>query len=263
MKKEQFEIWAIDYLRGDLTKSQKEEFENFLSKNESFNDEFKELTSSWDFLNLVDTPKPSENMDAKFYTQLYSEKEEVKTSYSKTTGLSALFGWFRPQYVFGLLLLAIGLLGGYLIKGDDNQQMVQSTEVETNSTIREKLVLTLLEQPSANQRLNGVSEAIKFTEVDEKVVNALLKTLNNDPNVNVRLAAIEALTNYVDNPKVRLGLIQAIPNQESPIIQVTLANLMLALEEKKSVEPFKRLLEKSELDTTVKKTIEKTIESII
>ncbi|MGD1947811.1 MAG: hypothetical protein ACFB0A_16505, partial [Croceivirga sp.] len=62
---------------------------------------------------------------------------------------------------------------------------------------------------------------------------------------------------------VRQGLIQSIPNQESPIIQVTLANLMLALEEKRSIELFKQLLKKPELDTTVKKKIEKTIESII
>ena len=129
--------------------------------------------------------------------------------------------------------------------------------------VREKLVLTLLEQNSANRRLEGVSEANKIGRVDDRVVDALLRTLNNDPNVNVRLAAIESLTNYVENPKVRQGLIQSIPNQESPIIQVTLANLMLALEEKRSIELFKQLLKKPELDTTVKKKIEKTIESII
>jgi hypothetical protein len=92
---------------------------------------------------------------------------------------------------------------------------------------------------------------------------ALLQTLNSDSNVNVRLAAIESLTNYVDNPMVRQGLVQSIPNQESPLLQITLANLMVALQEKASIEPFRQLLKEKQLDTTVKKRIEKSIQSII
>ena len=71
------------------------------------------------------------------------------------------------------------------------------------------------------------------------------------------------MTNYVENPLVRQGLVQAIQNQESPIMQITLANLMVALQEKASIEPFKQLLKNQELDTTVKKKIKNSIESII
>ena len=74
---------------------------------------------------------------------------------------------------------------------------------------------------------------------------------------------MESLTNYVENPLVRQGLVQAIQNQESPIMQITLANLMVALQEKASIEPFKQLLKNQELDTTVKKKIKNSIESII
>ena len=144
-------------------------------------------------------------------------------------------------------------------QGGNNDVMVMVND----GGVREKLVLTLLDQPSANKRLDGVSEANKIAHIDATIINALLKTLNNDSNVNVRLAAIESLSNYVDDAKVRQGLVQSIPNQEAPIVQVTLANLMLALQEKQSVEPFKKLLQKKELDTTVKKKIESTIQSII
>ena len=121
----------------------------------------------------------------------------------------------------------------------------------------------MLEQPSANKRLQGVNEANKIEKVDEKVIKALLQTLNSDPNVNVRLAAIESLTNYVENPMVREGLVQSIVKQDSPIVQVTLANLMVALQEKKSVEPFKKLMRSKQLDTLVKKKLERSIRQII
>lgn len=263
MKKEQFEIWAIDYLRKDLTKPQVQEFDAFLEKNESFRIAFEELKNSWAILTLEEVPRPSEEMDTKFYGLLYSEKGNSKNINEGYSLLKSVFVWFRPQYAFGLMLLLLGLVGGYFIKQDKDPTIVQSMEVEENLKTHEKLVLTLLEQPSANQRLDGVSEANKIGKVDDKIVDALLKTLNGDPNVNVRLAAVESLTNYIENARVRQGLVQSIPYQESPIVQVTLANLMMALQERKSVEPFKKLLEEKELDTTVKKKIESTIQSII
>jgi hypothetical protein len=137
---------------------------------------------------------------------------------------------------------------------------VSGTETEE---VRERLVLTLLEQPSANKRLQGVSEANKIERVDETVIKALLQTLNNDPNVNVRLAAIESLTNYVSEPMVRMGLVQSIVQQNSPIVQVTLANLMVALQEKESIASFKHLIQTQQLDSSVKKKLENSIEEII
>jgi len=111
--------------------------------------------------------------------------------------------------------------------------------------------------------LQGINEANKIEKTDEKVINALLQTLNNDSNVNVRLAAIESLTNYVNDPKVREGLVQSIVRQDAPIVQITLANLMVALQEKKSIEPFKTLMRTKELNTSVKKKLETSIKSII
>ena len=172
---------------------------------------------------------------------------------------------WTPQLAYGLALLILGLGIGFFI----NFQSPQMQEVVGNDSnaeveeVREKLVLTLLEQPSANRRLQGISEADKIKKLDDTVIYALLQTLNNDPNVNVRLAAISSLTNYLENPVVREGLVQSIVAQESPIVQITLANLMVALQEKKSIEPFKKLIQEKEIDTTVKRKLEKSIQEII
>ena len=267
MKKEVFEIQLMEYLRGTLTADKRKAFEAFLEKDADARKQLEELAGVWESLKLLEVPEPSPMMDQKFFEQL---DEEITKSTAKTISWTEAIGdWlggvFRPQLVLGIVILGLGMLGGYLIKSEGNEANTTIETVNTTDTqeLREKLVLTLLEQSSANQRLQGISEASKIVKVDERVVGALLKTLNNDPNVNVRLAAIESLSNYVDNPLVRQGIIQSIPNQESPIIQVTLANLMLALEEKGAIESFKKLLEKEELDTTVKKKIETTIASII
>ena len=265
MGKEEFEILALDYLRGTLEEKQRVKFKELLEGNGGFQEQFEELKSVWELMDEVQVPEPSEMMDTAFFTVLGDaiEKKQRREASSKNY-LDTILSWImKPQLAYGLLFFV--LAGGYFLNIRNNPSVATDNAVANSETeqVREKLVLTLLEQNSANKRLEGVSEANKIGKVDEQVINALLRTLNMDPNVNVRLAAIESLTNYVEDPKVRQGLIQSIPNQESPIIQVTLANLMLALEEKKSIEPFKKLLEKPELDTTVKKKIKKTIESII
>ncbi|MEM9361302.1 MAG: HEAT repeat domain-containing protein [Bacteroidota bacterium] len=263
MNKEVFEIKAMDYLAGGMTLTDKDAFELFLKENSEYKKAYAELEASWNSMQSLDTPEPSSQMDNAFFTML-SEEVEKNVKKSSKDFFETWLGWFKPQFALGALLLVFGLGLGYFLASDGEVETSQS-EVADKETeaVRQKLVLTLLEQPSANQRLQGVGEANKIADVDEIVIKALLKTLNSDANVNVRLAAVESLTNYVDNPLVRQGLVQAIPNQESPIMQITLANLMVALQEKASIEPFKQLLKEQELDTTVKKKIKNSIESII
>ncbi len=261
---EKFEIVAMDYLSGNLTEGEAKEFETFLEAHVECREKYEELMQSWEQLQAMQTPDPSEKMDEAFFNMLSSVIEKEQGKAPKQSIVSMLSGIFRPQWVIGSFLLLIGLGVGYFLRPEvepiPTQTIAANNETEE---VRQKLVLTLLDQPSANQRLQGVSEANKFENADDIVIKALLKTLNSDPNVNVRLAAIESLTNYVDKPEVRQGLVQSIPNQESPILQITLANLMVALQEKSSIAPFKQLLKQKELDTTVKKRIERSIESII
>lgn len=264
MNKEKFEIKVMDYLSGNMSENEKRELRNFLAKNPEHQAEFEALTNTWAEIDTLDVPKTSEKMDETFYSMLYDEIEKTK----KENVGELLIGWLssilRPQLAYAVILLGIGFgLGYYLSLGDDQMSANPMIVNEETEDVRQKLVLTLLEQPSANQRLQGVSEANKFEDVDEKVIMALLQTLNNDSNANVRLAAVESLTNYVSNPLVRQGLVKSIPFQESPILQVTLANLMVALQEKSSIEPFRQLLKEKQLDTTVQKKIKKSIESII
>ncbi len=267
MEHENFEILAIGYLRGELNEDEIRQLESLLEENGEYRATLKALESSWQGMDEFGTPTPSDDMDQQFFKFLGKEMEGTEHKGKVSQILGKFLDWvFRPQLAYAMLFLAIGLGGGYLLKQNGQEGTVPAvvtTNVTDATEVRERLVLTLLEQPSANKRLEGVSEANKIAQVDETVIYALLKTLNNDSNVNVRLAAIESLTNYVDNALVRQGLIQSIPNQESPIIQVTLANLMLALEEKKSIAPFKQLLQDKKLDTSVKKKIEETIASII
>jgi len=51
--------------------------------------------------------------------------------------------------------------------------------------------------------------------------------------------------------------------QDSPLVQIALADLMVALQEKASVESMKQLLEQPNIDRTVKQKLQESINHII
>ena len=268
MEKEKFELWMIEYLSDELDREGRIAFEKFLEGHPGYREKFVGLRQTWNDLEDLEVPQPSSEMDTRFFSMLHSEVEKKeKSSQDRKNWVSTfLEGLWKPQVAYGILLLFMGLSFGYFLKSDNPSVDSMKTTVvadEETEDVRAKLVLTLLDQPSANKRLQGINEVNKISKVDATVINALLKTLNNDANVNVRLAAIESLTNYLDNPLVREGLVQSIVQQDAPIVQVTLANLMIALQEKKSIEPFRKLMQTKELDKTVKQKLETTIKAII
>ncbi len=269
MDSEKFEILAIEYLSKNLEAQEQADFEELLQDHPEYLQLFDGLEETWQGIDSVKIPFPSEEMDQRFYAMLHEETEKSEKSGSKSADgfWTFLESLWKPQLAYGTAILVLGLVLGYFLRPTSASEQTETTIVSHSETetegVRQQLVLTLLEQPSANKRLQGINEANKIEKTDEKVINALLQTLNNDSNVNVRLAAIESLTNYVNDPKVREGLVQSIVRQDAPIVQVTLANLMVALQEKKSIEPFKTLMRTKELNTSVKKKLETSIKSII
>ncbi|HTI93393.1 MAG TPA: HEAT repeat domain-containing protein [Puia sp.] len=145
--------------------------------------------------------------------------------------------------------------------GSDKRQLqVLSEQVHE---MREMVLLALLENPSASERIRGVSYTNEISKVNRNVINALLSTLNNDPNSNVRLMTLEALTHYADDPAVREGLVQSILQQDSPLVQAALADAMLKLQEKKAVPSLKELLHQKDLNEMVRMKIRQTLTRLI
>ena len=123
--------------------------------------------------------------------------------------------------------------------------------------------MALLEKESSRDRLKAVKISNKMTDASGPVVEALLRTLNNDENINVRLAAIEALADFSQNPKVRKGLIDAIQYQDSPMVQLTLAELMVFLQDKRSVDEFKNLMNKKDIPLEIKDQLNEKIKVLL
>ncbi|MBN8650407.1 MAG: HEAT repeat domain-containing protein [Cytophagales bacterium] len=201
----------------------------------------------------LESAKPDLSVDDRFYQMLAVEKQTHKSA-------PVIPMYQRMAIAAGLLVC--GFMIGYLLQSDSGEKEVNQL-TEQVSELKEMMMLSLLEKESATQRLKAVSLTSEMDQVSDKVTDALFATLNSDENVNVRLAALDALKPFVKSGKVRSGLIASIAKQDSPLVQLALADLMVNIQEKKSVDALKQLLEKENTPKEVKSKISESIEVLI
>jgi HEAT repeat protein len=273
------------WMEDQLTEAGRAEMEAHLAGCAECRQQLEANRRLWVSMGGVRVPQPSDKMQVRFDAMLDTYKQEEM---SRVPGvlfyLRQLFA-VRPGFTwaYSVILIVVGVGVGYLLNrgfgaapaagsGDqaaqglpaaasDKQQLqVLSTQVHE---MREMVLLALLENPSASERIRGVSYTNEISKVNRNVINALLSTLNNDPNSNVRLMTLEALTHYADEPAVREGLVQSILQQDSPLVQAALADVMLKLQEKKAVVPFNELLHQKDLNEMVRMKIRHTLTRLI
>ncbi|MBK7652827.1 MAG: hypothetical protein IPJ20_21610 [Flammeovirgaceae bacterium] len=145
--------------------------------------------------------------------------------------LSLLWNSLFPRLAMAAVLILSGIWRGLFLQSPQQKTEVSELTKEVGD-LKEMVMLSLLEKESATQRLKAVSLTSEMDQASDKVTNALFVALNKDENVNVRLAALEALKPYVSKSDVRKKLIESIDEQASPLVQMALAELMVSIHEK-------------------------------
>lgn len=271
MKCELYEELFTGWINKELSPEERGVLEQHISGCDHCRTELEALQQLWGHMGQFETPEPSANMSAKFYAMLDTYKESVKEQRSLWADikyqLSNFWQW-QPRWpmAYNLAMVAILVVAGYLFfdksKSDDQDRQLQALSSQVHE-LKQTMMLALLENPSASERIRGVSYTSEIKHADKQVIDALLATLNNDPNVNVRLSTLDALTHLAGHPEVREGLIKSIVEQDSPLMQLAIADVMLKLQEKRSVSSFKELLKQKDLDHGVRDKIKQTITQLI
>jgi hypothetical protein len=127
---------------------------------------------------------------------------------------------------------------------------------------REMVTLSLLQQTSASERLRGVSWTEQIDDPGADVVAALLDALAHDPNVNVRLASVDALARFADKPGVRRGAIAALSDRRAPLVQIALIDLLVQLKEPASRDTLRQLVSDEMTDVSVRSRAEWGLQQI-
>ncbi len=253
-----YELWVTS-LKEELSADQKVALDTFLGENPGVKKEFETMNSLWEGLDET-VPAPSMEMDKNFYSFL-QESNAMEPSLKPTGWLQVIEGWFNHRLAYAFVMI-ICFGAGIIFQNQFGKQNVENLSGELQQ-IKKMMMLTLIEQPGANDRIRAVNMVEEIKEEDDKVMSALLKTLNEDENVNVRLSVVEVLSEMELGPTVRAEIVKSIAGQQHPLVQAALADLMVLLQEKSAVDELKRLLNDENTDPLIKEKLNESLEVLI
>ena len=209
------------------------------------------LESLWTKLDSLPAEEPSPQLRDRFYAALGAYGEGFSAA-STRAPQKAGYSWLPVSIAAATLLMGLGL--GYAISWQKTGR--ESTEIaqlrgEVNG-MRELVALSLLRQQSASERLRGVSWANQVESSDGQVLAALLDSVNHDPNVNVRLAAADALRTFAMTSASRTEIAKAIVPQSAPLVQIALIDLVVDLKDSTAVTQLKQVAGNDSLNPSVR-----------
>jgi hypothetical protein len=254
-----------DYLVGDLDEKSMTSVQAHLAACPACREELEGLSAVWAKLGVLPREQPGPALRQRFYAMLEAHKEGMEREEGRPGFGQAVWAWlgrFRPgrpayQLALSLALVGLGLAGGYLLSGrrPDMRNEVAGLRQEVRD-IRQITAVSLLNQSSPSERLKGVSWSAQLSQPGEKILLTLLDTVNNDPNINVRLAAVDALYLFYDHPQVKEGLVNSLGRQTSPLVQLSLIDLLVGIRERRAADALRQLIRDEKLDPEVKKRAE-------
>lgn len=181
---------------------------------------------------------------------------------------------FDRRFLALAAMLLVGLGLGYLLFGR-NVDDVATLRREVGD-LHTMVALSLLEKGSVSERLQGVAYSREVAverdfsvargksgqsgpsaaptpgAQNEQVVAALFTRLLEDPNVNVRLAALEALRPLASHDSRRGEFVAAVARQQSPLVALSLIDLLLESDGAAARHDLEQLLANDQLDPVVR-----------
>ena len=156
------------------------------------------------------------------------------------------FGSWLLRIAAGLALLIVGFSGGWLFQSKSGA-VASSEEKAPSADFINVLAFEKMGETSASERIQAVNQSYELSEASENITQTLVNTLNFDPNVNVRLAACQALLHFQNEPGVSDALIRSLTVQNDPNVQISLIEALVSIKEKRAADQFRQLMQNKEV----------------
>jgi hypothetical protein len=224
--------------------------------------EARRLELTWHRLGELSEPEPSPALRRRFEAALAEEISRQEAAAGHPTGASwrgrLAASWSRaaggpaPAWVAAALVAGLGV--GALLGTQRPDPRVEALQGQVGA-LHEMVALSLLEQESPSRRLQGVQHGVSLGSPPPPLEEALVRAVDWDPNVNVRLAALDALAPVAGEGRVLNRLLRSFPDQESPLVQIEMIDLLLAADGAEARRVVAQLAEDPELPVEVRRHI--------
>ncbi len=237
---------------------------------ESCRKEARQLEEVWKLVGELPEGRPAPELRRRFEGML---EQAIATSRDRGTSdpaipwrarLVALWSSASRRAALGsaAAALLLGLLGGALLGSRLPDPDLEDLRTRV-AALQEMVALSLRELDSASRRLQAVRYSTEIGASQPPLLNALVQAVERDPNVNIRLAALDALAPVAGQPEVMDHLLESLPGQKSALVQIVMIDLLLDVDGVRVRRAIRRLAEVEGLPMEVRQHIEARLGSRI
>lgn len=236
-------------------------------------------------LDTLPMPTPSPRLRAQVYAAIAAEHQALRAA-SLTTSAPAIPVPPRPARSFWAWALSPLAAGGLLALGfwwgahsapAETPGTAAAQTAASLATQRELAALraqvesmsklvgySVLQQQSrsSNERLRGLLTSAQKENPDSAAINELISALALDPSTNVRLNALEALYAHADQEAVRTGVLNSLPRETSPVVQVSMIDFLVATRDRDAAPALQKLSDSSQTDRDVRSAAQRALNQL-
>lgn len=267
MNCKKFEKMIPDYLSGEILDENLQEFTKHIHECSSCEHEVEALENVWSSITELPEYIPSSQMRQRFYGMLEAYKAGVSgVEYSTPTKIVNESNVKNLKSVGVYEYLKIAAVVIFMVIGSTGViQMYRSNDLKSTEiaamqfeilNLNKMVTISMLKGGSPSERLKGVKSISRMTYSDELLVDALFRTMEDDPNMNVRLASVDAFYSHSDKSATRDQLLGILLKETSPAIQLAIIDLVIAIKEEKAIQTFDLMLKNENLQPDIKERIE-------
>ncbi len=297
MKNKKEELLA-DFLENNISAKKKQEFEGFFAKNEGSKTEFEESKEIFFSINKTTEKDFDASKDKFFYDFLSAEKEKLSEKppakvirfYERTyfkyaasvAGLALAF-WFgrktidsqvntsvlvdnsSPKIIEKLVEVPVVRVDTIYVTTKQLAVAKQPNVMNEIGTLKKEiqetkdlLILSMLKKESPSERIQAVNYSYDLQQPDEQVLKALIYTLDYDRNVNVRIAAADAIGRFGNNANVRDALVKSLLKQQEPTLQISIIDILTKFNERRALPALRLLAEDGGISDFVRQKAEES-----
>lgn len=251
MKCNDIQNQLIAYLDKQVSKEESIAIETHVTSCSDCKKELNELEQMFTVLSKEKIEQPSAKLRSNFEKLLAEEKASIEP---KVISINRSTDWKSYLRVAAsVLIVASAFLLGRISDGEEvHQESLKTAEV-----------LAQFKDQSASKRIQAVATSEEFTNKDTKIIQALINRLFFDKNTSVRLAAVEALSKFTSEEMVKTALIKSLETDKDPAIQIELIQILAKIQEKRAIEPMRKLLNNDNVPSYVKQELQSNLPNLL
>jgi flagellar motility protein MotE (MotC chaperone) len=220
------------------------------------------------------SPQPSPRLRQNFYALLEEEKHSAASvreanAHEARARRRWLLRWvWSPAVACAVLLFGFRLGARYgrveapaPVPADDATRRELAELRKQVNKMSQLVGYSLLQQQQGpvNERLRDVLRAASTENPNEKVLDDLISALAFDPNINVRLRALEALQAHASNVVVRSGVLAALPREQNPLVQLELIDFVATAHDRDAAPVLEKMSQNEAIDESVRAAAQRAL----